>query len=308
MENNVEKTYWLQALSPLHVGAGRGVGYIDLPIIREKVTNWPYIPGSAVKGVVADRFRATPDARKNDAELSAAFGRANDDKDIEAGAASGSLVFSDASIVCLPVRSFYGTFAWLTSPLALKRLRNPRKPGELSLQPESDEVFTLRENAITPKEGPETAKEDVKVYLEDIDLKVRDGETLQEWGDFLAGELFAGDDGWQKIFRERFALVNDDIFTFLCETGTEVSARIRIKDDTKIVSGGALWYEESLPVETVLAGVIWCDRVYGSGSGKPAAQRLMERFCKEPLDLQIGGKASIGKGRVRCVFSGEAGQ
>src|SRR5688572_24809920 len=35
------RVYWLQALTPLHVGAGRGVGYIDLPIMREKVTQWP---------------------------------------------------------------------------------------------------------------------------------------------------------------------------------------------------------------------------------------------------------------------------
>jgi CRISPR-associated protein Cmr4 len=305
VENNVEKTYWLHALSPLHVGAGRGVGYIDLPIVREKVTNWPYIPGSALKGVVADRFRATTNARKSDAELAAAFGRASDVGDIKAEAASGSLVFSDASIVCLPVRSFYGTFAWITSPMALKRLRSPRKPGELALRPACGEAFTLKGNVITPKEGDAGAA--AKIYLEDIDLETRDGETLREWGNFLAREVFAEDDGWQKIFRERFALVNDDIFTFFCETGTEVSARIRIEDEKKTTAGGALWYEESLPVETVLAGVIWCDRVYGS-DGKPTAERLMERFCKEPFDLQIGGKATTGKGRARCVFSGEAGQ
>ena len=26
----VEKSYWLHALSPIHIGAGRGLGYIDL--------------------------------------------------------------------------------------------------------------------------------------------------------------------------------------------------------------------------------------------------------------------------------------
>ncbi|MHA1734045.1 MAG: RAMP superfamily CRISPR-associated protein, partial [Promethearchaeota archaeon] len=45
---------WLYALSPVHVGSGRGVGFIDLPIIREKVTNYPLVPGSTIKGV----FRA----------------------------------------------------------------------------------------------------------------------------------------------------------------------------------------------------------------------------------------------------------
>lgn len=50
------KIYWLEAITPLHVGMGRGVGFIDLPIIREKVTGWPLVPGSAVKGVIRDHF------------------------------------------------------------------------------------------------------------------------------------------------------------------------------------------------------------------------------------------------------------
>jgi CRISPR-associated protein Cmr4 len=294
----MEKTYWLHAVSPLHVGAGRGVGYIDLPVVREKVTNWPYIPGSAVKGVTADHFHATEDARAKDTELSAAFGLA-DNSDTGAGANSGSLVFSDASIACLPIRSFYGTFAWITSPMTLKCLRAHRKPETLPVQPGDEEAFTPAGSVIAKKEKENAAP---KIYLEDIDLEAKENATLQKWGDFLAGEVFAEDMDWQKIFKERLVLVNDDLFTFLCETGTEVSARIRIEDGTKTVAKGALWYEEFLPVETLLAGVVWCDRVYG-GDGKPTERQLMERFCKNPLDLQIGGKATTGKGRVRCLFS-----
>ena len=55
MENNT-RMYWLQAITPLHVGAGKGVGFIDMPIMREKVTDWPLVPGSAAKGVLRDHF------------------------------------------------------------------------------------------------------------------------------------------------------------------------------------------------------------------------------------------------------------
>ncbi len=51
------RIYWLHAITPLHVGTGRGLGYIDLPIMREKVTNWPLVPGSAIKGVISDMYR-----------------------------------------------------------------------------------------------------------------------------------------------------------------------------------------------------------------------------------------------------------
>ena len=114
--------FWIHALTPLHVGAGRGVGYIDLPILREKVTNLPLVPGSAIKGVFADKHSATDEKRQSDPIFRAAFGISDPRGGAEAGANSGSLVFSDARLVCLPVRSLYGTFAWCTSPLILQRL------------------------------------------------------------------------------------------------------------------------------------------------------------------------------------------
>ena len=55
--------YWIHTITPLHVGAGKGLGYIDLPIAREKVTNWPYIPGSSVKGVISDYYGADEESR-----------------------------------------------------------------------------------------------------------------------------------------------------------------------------------------------------------------------------------------------------
>ncbi|GHS92398.1 type III-B CRISPR module RAMP protein Cmr4 [Synergistales bacterium] len=283
----MEKTYWLHAVSPLHVGAGRGVGYIDLPIVREKVTNWPYVPGSAVKGVIADRRNATEKSRKENRALAAAFGVIDGDASDNAG----SIVFSDASIVCLPVRSFYGTFAWITAPLVLSRLRG--------LGIEQPPVPKDTQTIITA-EGGSAISPNGKIYLEDIDLDEQANAQLKPWRDLIAEQVFAGNDEWQKVFKSRFALVSDDIFTFLCETGTEVNARIRINDETKIVANGALWYEESLPIDTILSGVVWCDKVYGGGVTRDA---LMKEFCEDSYDLQIGGKATTGKGRVRCVFS-----
>ena len=69
------RIYWLHALSPTHAGIGRGVGYIDLPIDREKVTGWPVVHGSAFKGVWADHYKATKDgAGERPDSCRAAFG------------------------------------------------------------------------------------------------------------------------------------------------------------------------------------------------------------------------------------------
>ena len=280
-----EINYWLHAMTPLHVGAGRGLGYIDMPIAREKVTTWPYIPGSSVKGVIADHFGASDDdTRRKDVHLRAAFGTSGSDNDCAAGA----LVFTDANILCLPVRSFYGTFAWVTSPFCLKRVgMNISLPN-----------FPKESDAFIPNDAV-LAGDDGKIYLEDLDINTQKLSEAGKIADDIAASLFHDYKDWQKIFAERFAVVSDDLFTFLCESGTEVNAHIRINSKTGIVEGGALWYEESLPVETILTGRIWCDKVFVDGV---TDKELFERFCGHDLTLQIGGKASTGKGLVQCIF------
>jgi CRISPR-associated protein Cmr4 len=85
-------------------------------------------------------------------------------------------------------------------------------------------------------------------------------------------------------------------------TGTEVAAHIKIDDNKKIVAKGALWYEESLPIETILAGLVWCDRIPGRDNS--VRDSLLRCYCCNTLNLQIGGKATVGKGRIQCLFSG----
>jgi CRISPR-associated protein Cmr4 len=282
---------------------GRGVGFIDLPIIREKVTCWPLVPGSAVKGVMRDHFDQKKNEKKDEERkafeklINAAFGKPEDDS---GNANSGSLVFTDARIVCLPVRSLYGTFAYVTSRLVLERLtRDLIAAGykDVPEAPEADETEVL--NATGSKLAV-----DNKVFFEDLDFTARaDNDRTQKWAEMLAGAIFSSDDArWQSIFKERFAIVSDNSFNFLSETGTEVAAHIRIEDNKKIVAKGALWYEEALPVETILAGIAWCDRVYGGNGVKQ--ETILSTFCSDSLpELQIGGKATVGKGRVRCQFT-----
>jgi len=302
MKDMCEKNYWIHAVSPLHIGTGRGIGYIDLPIAREKVTGWPYIPGSAVKGVIADYFGADLESRKNDASSykKAAFGLAS--SDFEATENAGSIVFSDAVIVCLPVRSFYGTFAWITSPFALARIKRAAK---LEIPEVKTKECALVCSDNSGSDNSVCANGD-KIYLEDIDLNVDKNELVSKWAELIAGRVFSGNkdwEEWQEIFIKRFVVVDDNIFTFLCETGTEVNARIMIKNELKTAAEGALWYEESLPVETILSGIVWCDKVYEKKE-EISPKQLMNKFCNGELQLQLGGKASIGKGIVRCIFYG----
>jgi CRISPR-associated protein Cmr4 len=295
------KMYWIHALTPVHVGSGEGAGFIDLPVLREKHTRWPYIPGSSVKGVLADSYRASVEARKTDPLLKAAFGLADDEDSTTANA--GSLVFSDARLVCLPVRSLYGTFAWATTALALRRLR--RDLTEAGVGASLAEVDGPdKDDAILVPAGVSSLLVSAgKVYFNDLDFSAREDAEAASWSGELAKWLFPDEEVWRTDFQNRFAIVSDTVFNHLSETATEVCPRIRISAEKKIVEGGALWYEESLPAETVTAGLVWCDRIYASANGSLTPKALLDKYCSTAKRLQIGGKASVGRGRVRCLFS-----
>lgn len=296
------RLYWLHCLSPTHAGVGRGLGYIDLPIDRDAVTGRPIIRGSAFKGVWADYCEATEARRKKDPLLRAAFGTAGANNE----ANSGSLIPTDAHLVCLPVRSFRGTFAWTTSPLTLQSLRRTLDLAGVRDLPEAPHDLADTE-AHHPDGDVRTAlTEKDRIYLEDLDFTARPCSTASQWASRIAAWVFPDDADWQEQFQRRFVVLPDVAFDFLCETGTEIHTRVRISDETKTVDSGALWTEESLPAETILMGVIQCDRVYlpnGEADQEIRPQTLLERFASQPLLLQIGGKATVGRGQVRCVYS-----
>jgi CRISPR-associated protein Cmr4 len=289
------RLYWLHCLSPTHAGIGRGVGYIDLPIDRDAVTNWPIIRASGFKGVWADHFRATEENRKNDPLLKAAFGLTGA-ADNEAN--SGALIPTDARLVCLPVRSFRGTFAWTTSPLCLQMLRRTLTLAGIADLPSVPAIATDRQCLVTGNALIESGK----VFLEDLDFAGTDNPDANHWAERIGRWVFGPNDSWKSEFQKRFVVLPDLAFDYLCETGTEVHTRVRIDDNTKTVAKGALWTEESLPAETILMGVIQCDRVFGRNGDDITPHGLLDRFAKDPLTLQIGGKATVGRGQVRCVF------
>jgi CRISPR-associated protein Cmr4 len=290
------RLYWIHCLSPTHSGIGRGVGYIDLPIDRDGITGWPIIRGSGFKGVWADHHRATTDARRNDPILRAAFGIAGDDNNSNAGA----LIPTDAKLVCLPVRSFRGTFAWATSPLCLQMFRRTLTLAGLTDAPEAP---ALLDESKAHHTATSVLTEENMIYLEDLNFRGQQCSAATAWATLIADLVFSGDAAWQEQFKKRFVVLPDSAFDFLCETGTEVHSRVRIDDATKTAAGTALWTEESVPAETILMGIIQSDRVYGRNGEDITPKGLLDRFAKEPLNLQIGGKATVGRGQIRCIFT-----
>lgn len=280
---------WLHALSPVHVGAGDSVDVIDLPVIREKVTNWPYLPASSVKGVLRDGCGQSG----KDTPFWQAFGPETDRADENAG----SLWFADARLLCFPVRSLVGTFAWISCPLALRRLTRDALAAGLVPLPSAGTAPPA--NGILFASGAKGLIDDGQAYLEDLDLIARVEPKMDPLALAIARAVF-DDADWQAEFVSRFGLVGDDLFTFLTETGTDISAHIKIQDDTKSVQSGALWYEESVPAEAIFTLPLTC--APGWSGGAAVFKNLIAPAVRTPF--QIGGKASVGRGlvqaRLRC--------
>lgn len=285
------QVFHLHALSALHVGAGQALGVVDLPLARARATNLPLVPGSALKGVLRDEF-AGSDCQK------ALFGPETIAEGTSAHA--GALAFGDAHLLLLPVRSFAGISAFVTCPFVLARYADDlRRAGAAAADvPAVAEVG--EQSALVTAETCLRATDDLMI-LEDLDLNAAPG--ADDWARAIASRAHADHPQWQLQFTQRFAILSDDDFSFLADTATEVRARIRIDDSRGVVQDGHLWYEENLPAETILWGAIAAGPARdGSKLGeREVLNKVREGLAATPT-LQIGGKATIGRGLVRLVL------
>ncbi|RMH48274.1 MAG: type III-B CRISPR module RAMP protein Cmr4 [Gammaproteobacteria bacterium] len=273
------KLLFIHALSPLHAGTGQGVGAIDLPIAREKATNLPYLPGSSLKGVLRD-------ACTDGTTRKEVFGP----ETTHAADYAGSVHFTDQRLLFMPIRSLSGTFAWVTSPLVLRRFSR-----DVALAQGAD--FPANVPDVTPSDGclvtnaTNLIGNDGKVTLEDIPLTPARSAEMDAWAQKFVAVLFPQSSEWKDVFTARLCLVHDEIFGFLVETATEVVARIALDDEVKTVKQGALWYEESLPAESILSGLVVASPVRAEAH---TVFKTVDDIIANPL--QLGGHATVGRG------------
>ncbi|TWI62866.1 CRISPR-associated Cmr4 family protein [Desulfobotulus alkaliphilus] len=293
----------IKTLSPLHCGVGTGMNDIDLPVARHKVSGHPLIPGSSIKGVLKDAFRNDADDR-----IEALFGADNPDGNDKKAFAS-AISMGDALLLALPVRSFYGTFAYLVSPYTLQQfkaalarvmpsLKVPEIPTHLGLKEKNDSYRVM----LTTDTLLKSPNADM-ILLEELDLAI-DKKKADDWAKIIA-DLYCVNDEDKTLFAKRFAIADDNALNFLSETGLPVDARIAIDSKTGTVKQGALWYEETVPPETLMYSLIGVDRSFSpdvqQGAEELAAVLISEGKRRE-LFAQMGGKSTTGKGFVSVSF------
>lgn len=288
--------------TPLHAGSGSDLGYIDLPIQRERHTGYPKVESSGVKGAIRQAFESV---EKIDLEkLQRVFGYDGDglpdkiaDKFGDKKDFAGALGFSDARILLFPVKSLKGIFAWVTCHQVLAKFRT-----ELEELCGEEGLFTIPESTGVASEGLYLSSNTQKIQLEEYiysDLEKKDDITnLAKW---LAENVLAQSlPYWQDKIKENLVVLPEDDFSDFLKFSTEVHTRIKIDNETGTVKDGALFTEEYLPSETVMYSLAMFSPEFKKGGMKLDEVRKFFNDHK-PDYFQMGGNSSIGKGIIRLT-------
>lgn len=268
------------AISPIHAGSGASTSAVDLPIQRERHTNWPHIQASGVKGAMRDHYRRFAGNDQNNT-INFIFGsdKGNDaDQEGFDGDRPGAISFSDAKLLAFPMRSNVAPFVWVTCPAVLKRLKNDL---EFSGFPTFDDIPHLKkENALKLSGAfPE------KVILEDAVVKIPELDTG-----------FELPKGFPDL--DKFLLISDEMFEYCVSCCTEIQTQIKIDSKKGTAQDGALRYQELLPADTLMYSIVYYSR--SSGLEPLQAETIQNHIETVIKDfIQIGGDETLGRGICR---------
>jgi CRISPR-associated protein Cmr4 len=283
--------YLLKVLTPLHIGAGQGLGHVDLPIVREAHTNFPYIPGTSLKGAlrnleinqvakargekpsqVEERLTKNKfDQKEEDIlRLAKIFGIAGEGAEEGKEVGAGKVLFSDAFIVLFPVKSAKGIFSLTTCPYVINRFFE-----RLGIDQRVKDVPEGKVKVLSTKDHRNLINN--KLLLEEFVFEAEESEELKKFVELVG--VFVGEEN-----KRRIVCVNDTDFMDFVSNYTEVQTHIKIDLDTGTVKEGALWTEEYVPAESVFAFSL----VF-----------LEEVDFTPPTTFHLGGDITTGKGFVK---------
>lgn len=307
-----KRLLFLIAETPVHVGSGSEVGIVDLPIQRERYTDFPKIESSSLKGCIREAFENSNKeisiennkAKVNDkSNINIIFGPEGEETH------SGAMALTDAKILLFPVKSLKGVFAWITCPFVLERFKK-----DLEMIGINDFNFNFLPNTV-PQQSNILINSNV--VLEEFTFNVTEENSTQQIADWFAKKLFNTTDNnsnpykfWLDKMKKDIVILPDDDFKQFVKTSTEVITRTKIDNTTGTVQSGALWTEEYLPQDTILYSLamfttpkVEQEKQKGIFKGRNAEDeaKLVSQFFEKGLPevIQIGGNQTIGKGFMR---------
>ncbi|RMF80529.1 MAG: type III-B CRISPR module RAMP protein Cmr4 [Chloroflexi bacterium] len=307
---------YLYAESAIHAGAGTGLGAVDLPIQREKHTDYPIIQASGVKGALRSSITNLQNNAEFDKKCAEIFGDApsgnsNSNNEDHASAISPG----DARILLFPVRSLKGVFVWVTCPAVLMRFQKDTGLAHNYIIPVEERALTSDGELIVSS----------SIMLDEYAFDAAYSEDVAAWADFLAEQALPHDDykDWRERLRTHLVLLPDDEFRDFVKYATEIVTRIHINDVTKTVANKALFTQELLPADSILYSQIHVTGVRKKPKDDSEDQSELENpqgvykwliknlpgQTKSGMEqnigfgrTQIGADETVGRGRVRLSW------
>ena len=293
--------------TPLHAGSGRGLGSVDLPIQRERITGYPIIQASSVKGKLRAQVRAANGWKDDSPDIEELFGKAGEASDNFAGAVAPG----DARILLFPVRSLAGVFAWTTCLHVLQRFARDCALAGLTL-PGLDDL-----SSPSPGQALISNASDLKAghvaVLEEFSYTPKEEQKVTGLGTWLAQHaLPSAYTYWQSELPKKLIILPDDDFRDFALYATEVQTHVRLNPDTKTVQTGALWTTESLPMDTLLYAPLMLMKPRQQRDNQQAKDvNHVLTTVTSALDgkhVQFGGDETTGQGWVVVKFAFAGGQ
>lgn len=278
----------MYAVTPCHAGSGSALGVVDLPIQRERHTNWPVIQATGVKGAFRSNFEKFKGVKQIDVTTESIFGTS--DGGSSNGGWQGACSMSDAKILAYPMRSNVAPFVWITCPSVLKRFVRDLEAADRISGIDST-VFTMEERKAVSL-GSETMSG--SVLIEDFEVEVQSKDGIKTEFDKITAE-FKKEESFFKV-AERLLLVSDKAFNYGVTDCTQIMAQISIDQTTGTTVDGSLRYQEELPSDTIMYSVIYWDETKDEKNKKTAKDVRDSVINVVGSYIQIAGDETCGRG------------
>jgi CRISPR-associated protein Cmr4 len=280
--------------TPVHMGTGQSVSYVDLPIQRERHTSFPVLWSSGIKGVIRDLA-----SRKwnNKEEVELIFGPESEGSEF-----ASCISITDAKILLYPVRSLRGVFAWITCPLVLRRLKDDITSVGLNNDLDISEFLNVTDGEALVFGNDLIVKDKNEVVLEEFVFEAKKKE-LGGLEKFLSS-LLPNNELTSKL-KEHLVIVSDNVFKDFVNYAVEIRTRIRIDQAKGTVKDGALFSEELIPSESVFYSLVFVGEPFKKDGKLNSADDVFEEMkslFKDNGLIQLGGDETTGKGYMRVKF------
>jgi CRISPR-associated protein Cmr4 len=275
---------YLYSLAPIHCGGEGDLGNI-LDSVREVHTNFPYIPGSSLRGCVRDEVKFSQvDETEGKIISDRLFGQELDTSTGTMGVHQAW--FGDARLLWIPMRTIAleeigDAFTWVSCHSLVR-----------------DHALVTGQNICAFPNHPVGTRTgaywvaDSQIKVEAMSDDQKRMTALSTWASSLTGEV-------KSIWEKNRIVLSDSDFEVLMEHALWTQIRNKITDDQKTEgktqpgSAEVFWTDICIPRDTILY-FPWGYRLLKNNPVTQGDHLTLMSILKGLL--QVGGQANVGRG------------